>query len=534
MDVLLLTVAALTALVAGVTGAWSPCGFSMVDTLGSAAGDRGRRVMGLACATFTVGAIVGGVVTFGGLALIGALLEGAAGGAAVFVAVVVAAAAAVAEGLGWRIAPQIRRQVPEHWRRTMPLPLAAGLYGILLGLGFTTFVLTFAVWALAGISIALGSPVLGLMVGLGFGIGRAVPVVVMAPRLAGGGEQGAGDRMLMAMADRPGLLSGLRRLDALLLAALAVAIGVAPAAAQTVPLSGAAIDPAVVGDSAAWVAAGGAAHLLAPTGVTRIAGARAVALNTQVVVSEGELVGGRGIAVDARAGLPELIDRETVGGGTPPTVAQRPLAGVDALAASEGWVAWRRARPGGGDVIGVMRLPDLSGPRTVAVSRGVHQLGRPQLAGSQLVVASNGPRRSRILLFDLERGTQRVVRDSITLTQFRDPSLTVDGRLLFVEAGYCQQRLRLEPLTTPGRGRTLLRFGGTAVRDIGREPGRTTVGTSASGCPAAAPRRTREMLEATTVNGREGFVTVTRLGAGVDRARILRLPLPGVRLPVGG
>ena len=38
----------------------------------------------------------------------------------------------------------------------MPVPLAAGLYGVLLGLGFTTFILSFAVWALAGISVALG------------------------------------------------------------------------------------------------------------------------------------------------------------------------------------------------------------------------------------------------------------------------------------------------------------------------------------------------------------------------------------------
>ena len=43
----------------------------------------------------------------------------------------------------------------------MPVPLAAGLYGVLLGLGFTTFILTFAVWALAGISVALGDPRLG-------------------------------------------------------------------------------------------------------------------------------------------------------------------------------------------------------------------------------------------------------------------------------------------------------------------------------------------------------------------------------------
>ena len=44
----------------------------------------------------------------------------------------------------------------------MPVPLAAGLYGVLLGLGFTTFILSFAVWALAGIAVALGDPALGV------------------------------------------------------------------------------------------------------------------------------------------------------------------------------------------------------------------------------------------------------------------------------------------------------------------------------------------------------------------------------------
>ena len=59
----------------------------------------------------------------------------------------------------------------------MPLPLAAALYGILLGLGFTTFVLSFGVWALAGISVALGDPGAGVVIGAAFGIGRAIPVV---------------------------------------------------------------------------------------------------------------------------------------------------------------------------------------------------------------------------------------------------------------------------------------------------------------------------------------------------------------------
>ena len=61
------------------------------------------------------------------------------------------------------------------------MPLAAALYGVLLGLGFTTFVLTFGVWALAGISFAVGEPALGLAIGLGFGVGRAIPVVTLAP-----------------------------------------------------------------------------------------------------------------------------------------------------------------------------------------------------------------------------------------------------------------------------------------------------------------------------------------------------------------
>jgi len=216
--VLLGLVAALTAFAAGVTGAWSPCGFSMVDTLGEAG--RGRRSMLAACATFTVGAVAGGVVTFGALSLLGAALQVGGSGLALGVAVAVAALAAAGEAAGVRVVPQIRRQVPERWRRVMPLPAAAALYGLLLGLGFTTFVLTLAVWALAGVSVALGAPALGLAIGVGFGLGRALPVVVMAPRL-----QELGGRMLSRMIDCPQILRRLRLADAALLAGLAVVIG---------------------------------------------------------------------------------------------------------------------------------------------------------------------------------------------------------------------------------------------------------------------------------------------------------------------
>ncbi len=209
----------LAAVAAGVTGAWSPCGFSMVETL-APQGYAGRlRVTVAACATFAAGALAGGAVTFGGLALLGEVL-GAGGPAALVVAAAVALAAAVGEARGARIVPQVRRQVPESWRRRLPVPLAAGLYGVLLGLGFTTFILTFAVWALAGVSVALGDPALGLAIGLAFGAGRLLPVVVLAPAAA----TRPGAAFHAAMAERPQILRSLRAVDAVAMAACAVAL----------------------------------------------------------------------------------------------------------------------------------------------------------------------------------------------------------------------------------------------------------------------------------------------------------------------
>jgi hypothetical protein len=207
------------AAVAGVTGAWSPCGFSMVETL-APHGYAGRlRTTLAACVTFAAGALAGGVVTFGGLALLGQAL-GAGGPASLAVGAAIALAAAAGEARGARIVPQVRRQVPESWRRRLPVPLAAGLYGVLLGLGFTTFVLTFAVWALAGVCVAVGDPALGAAAGLAFGTGRLLPVVALAPAAA----TAAGARAHAAMAERPEILRSLRALDAVAMALCAVAL----------------------------------------------------------------------------------------------------------------------------------------------------------------------------------------------------------------------------------------------------------------------------------------------------------------------
>jgi hypothetical protein len=208
----------------------------MVETL-APAGYAGRlRTSLAACATFGAGALAGGVLTFGGLALLGAAL-GAGGPAAAGAAAVVAMAAAAGEARGARIVPQVRRQVPESWRRVLPVPLAAAGYGVLLGLGFTTFILSFAVWALAGASVALGDPALGAAIGAAFGLGRALPVVVLAP--------GASAAATALMCERPAILRGLRRVDAAALAACAIALALAPPDAGDAP--GARADTGVPG-----------------------------------------------------------------------------------------------------------------------------------------------------------------------------------------------------------------------------------------------------------------------------------------------
>src|SRR5258705_10130827 len=119
---------ALAAVLVGFTGTWSPCGYSMIDTIGMRGREGGRGTTLAACAAFAPGAVAGGIATFGLLAAAGDLVHGAGGAVAYVVAAAIAVLAAVADARGLRIVPQVRRQLPERWRRTMPPPVAAGLY----------------------------------------------------------------------------------------------------------------------------------------------------------------------------------------------------------------------------------------------------------------------------------------------------------------------------------------------------------------------------------------------------------------------
>ncbi|HST34759.1 MAG TPA: hypothetical protein VLJ80_14710 [Solirubrobacteraceae bacterium] len=512
--------AALTAVIAGIAGAWSPCGFSMVDTIGSALGDARRGATLAACATFALGTLLGGAITFGSLALLGSLVGDGVAGLREGLGAALALAAAVADWRGVRIAPQIRRQVPERWRWTLPLPLACALYGVLLGLGFTTFVLAFAVWALAGISFASGDPLVGVVVGLAFGAGRALPVLWMAPGL----RAGDGARRLDEMAEAPRLWLGLRRLDALGLGVCALALAGASASAAPIARTriAQATDPSAANGALVWqqVGAGG---LLQPNGAAPLA-----------LPGAHPALGGSNVAWASPTQI-TIADR----GSLQPKLVLV-ASGVNALSVSDGWVVYRDEDAQGEHLIAVS-LSDPGVRRYLAGSRLAGRVGRPALDGASVVFTVNTPRRSALELVELTGGRRRTLRAARRGVAFFNPSL-LGGRMLFERVTRCVQQLRLGTVGGPagassrspaagspgvagssraGRGeRVLLSLPSAVTRDPGYQRGYTHAYNSASGCPnRGAGRGGATQLAATALAARSAYVT--RLGPAAGNAEVV-------------
>jgi MFS family permease len=433
---------AAAAFVAGLTGTWSPCGFSMIETIGPVGHRGGRATTLAACATFTIGALVGGVLTFGALAALGALTHGAGDGLAYGLAAAIALAGALAELRGAAIVPQVRRQLPEHWRRLMPMPVAAGLYGILLGLGFTTFVLTFGVFALAGIVFAVGEPAVGLAVGLAFGIGRALPVTAVAPVA----DRPAGIAITELMAGRPAIYRGFRLGDGVAL------IGAAVALTATVPAGAAntaarpAADPATGSRALVY-------QRPDRTGVVR------QGVNDTVLPGRDPAIGDGRVAVVSGGRIVILSAKDLT------EVGRVQAPGADAVAISGTWLAWR-ARVGGRDVLRARNLRDPSAPgpeQLLGRAGGDAQLGRPSLDGNRLVYARATGRENVIVKRLL--GAKRKKQAKVTLMRsiregLSNPTIRGDD-LLYVRHTRRADRLKLATVGG-GAGRTLLsRHGGT-------------------------------------------------------------------------
>ena len=499
---MLVAALAAAAFLCGVTGTWSPCGFSSIETIGTMPGR--RRTLAATCLTFAVGALLGGAVMFGALGLLGTLVPGTGGGAAAGAAAALALGAAVAELRSLRIAPQIRRQVPEPWRRSLPLPLAAGLYGALLGVGFATFVLTFGVWALAGVTIALGDPALGLVVGVAFGAGRALPVVVVAPLLT----RPVGRRLAETMAERPVLLRRFRFADGVALLAIAVALAAGRATAA-IPVARPGSDPSAAGDLLAWQ--GPAAGILKePALPADSSSPHHLGGLTRTLPGSDPAVGGALVAW--REGKRIRVVRRF----TFELVARFSVPSADALAVSDRWLVYRGRRFNGGDRLAARRLSRPGRERTLMSIGPPGQLGRPALDGDTLVLHVARPRSSEIVAIDLRTGRSRVLRSS-GIDQLTNPSL-LGRHLLYVRTSNLRQQLELGPLW-PGRDRALYTIASTARRDAGHEEGYSPL--TATPPPQRPADRT---LWTTALSPRLAYLTLLPMPRG--QPAIVSLPRP--------
>ena len=129
------------------------------------------HAVGASGAAAVVGAVAGAV---GGWT--GAPWDGAAWWAVAAVAVLYAAREA---GLPVPL-PEVRRQVPERWRRSLGPHRSSFLYGVMLGVGFLTH-LGHGTWPVVSlVALVFGDPLLGAAIAAPFGLARALSLAVVA------------------------------------------------------------------------------------------------------------------------------------------------------------------------------------------------------------------------------------------------------------------------------------------------------------------------------------------------------------------
>jgi hypothetical protein len=474
---LLTTALVAAAFVTGIAGTWSPCGLSMIETISGP-----RRHVGLCCTTFALGALAGGTASFGTLGVLGSL----AGAHGLVLVAVLGVAAAIADVRGRPIVPQIRRQVPEHWRRVLPLPLATLLYGILLGLGFTTFVYAVALWALAGIAFVVASPQTGALVGLAFGAGRALPICLLSPIA----HRRAGRSVVDAMAQQPAVLSVVRRLAAacLVVAAAAALVGDAGGATNL----GLGTDPSASGTTVVWTSPAGGVARDEGTAETRSVPPHAAVGGSLIAWRDGDTVHVARLA-DLSAVLDVTVPR------------------VTAVAVSDTWLVTRA-----GNALLAHSVADPQTVVRVATTKSAAQLGRPALDGDLLVyhVATRGL--STIVEVDLATSTRRTVRRSTT-NLLTNPSLLGD-ELLYDRQTSRAQLVELGPLAQGGRDRAVYRLAAPSVHDAGHEPGYSHHTRN------VPPRTAKWRLWTTALSGAQAYVTLLPASGVAGAARLLSLP----------
>ena len=172
------------AAIAAVRGAWSPCGLSVLSSLNPVSERaRGHRFW-VTAAWYVAGAVAGGAVLGVGCAVVAAALSPLALPTAWTWAVVLAAAvvAVASDSRAVRFSlPDHPRQVDERWLVTYRRWIYAGGYGLQIGTGFATYIMTAALYVAVVLAVLSGSAGTAFWVGVEFGAVRGLTLLVVAP-----------------------------------------------------------------------------------------------------------------------------------------------------------------------------------------------------------------------------------------------------------------------------------------------------------------------------------------------------------------
>ena len=176
----LLILAIATACGAAVRSTWSPCGLSMLSTITPLTERaRGHRY-GLTVAWFALGALAGGAA-LGVVAAVLALLVHVVGLSATAAIATGAVFAVVGLAADLHIAgvrlPTHPRQVNETWLGRYRRWIYAAGFGVQIGSGLATYVMTAAVYLTIALAALTGSPIAALGIGMLFGAVRGLAVL---------------------------------------------------------------------------------------------------------------------------------------------------------------------------------------------------------------------------------------------------------------------------------------------------------------------------------------------------------------------
>jgi MFS family permease len=178
---LFVAVTGILTVAAAIRGTWSPCGLSMISAINPLSErSRGHRFW-LTAAWFIVGAVAGGAV-LGGAAAVGALLwslvpVGTAVTAGIGALCCVVALASDTSAVRFRL-PEHPRQVNERWLGGYRRWVYAAGFGVQIGCGFATYIMTAAVYLMAALGVLSGVPAFALALGVLFGLVRGVAVLL--------------------------------------------------------------------------------------------------------------------------------------------------------------------------------------------------------------------------------------------------------------------------------------------------------------------------------------------------------------------